>query len=45
MWGFQRKKVPIYVRVKSVQENFKYAEKDKKKKETLNKEETSQRAK
>ena len=45
MWGFQRKKVPNYVRVKSVQENFKFVDKEKKKKETLNREETSQRAK
>jgi len=31
MWGFQKKKVPNYVRIKSVQENYKFVRREKNK--------------
>ncbi len=40
MWGFQKKKVPNYVRIKSVQENYKFVRREKNKKE---KQETNQK--
>ncbi|EQB64126.1 MAG: hypothetical protein RBG1_1C00001G1705 [candidate division Zixibacteria bacterium RBG-1] len=33
MWGFQKKKVPNYVRIKSVQENYKFVRREKNKEE------------